>query len=245
MIPIELKIDEDGLFYTDNRKLIKKPFLPIDHRGINENRYDQCIFYSFDSTDEYIIKYHLNKLSRDVRDMIKEMLIILIEKQKDIPNVDFPIGYFQKRRYIAGEIIKYYKDTLSLDNICNDNDLLLLGKYYYHDENDIHNLFLLFDEYLTILYEMFENGVYYNDTNPGNIMLYNNQLKIIDFDPRRVKFDQKDKRLINILDNYTLFLKRVLNSFGLETDINDIGNNFDEEKKYVKKLEDRVRNNIR
>lgn len=243
MIPLELKRDINGLLYTSDKNLLKRPPLLIDHRMANEDRYDQVGFYRFFSTDEYIIKYHYNRLSRELMEAEKEMLITLNNKQKDVPNVDFPIGYYRERKYNVGQIIKYYKDGISLDNICNDEDLLLLGKYYYHNEDDLHNLFLLFNDVLDLIYEMFENGIYYTDIHPGNIMLEHNNTKIIDFDANRISFNNKDEQLVNIMKNYCLFIKKVLNSFKLLEDYYDVYNDFDEAKVLTKKLENEIRRN--
>ena len=243
MIPLELKRDKDGLLYASDEDIVKRPSLLIDHRPVNEYRYDQCGFYSFDSTDEYIIKYYYNRVIRRTRKLTKQMLINLITRQKNIPDVDFPIGYFKEKYYLAGLIIKYYKTGISLDNICKDKSLSLLSKYYYHDEDDIHNVFLLFYELLDIIYEMFENGVYYNDIHPGNIVIFDNKIKIIDFDPYRVRFDNKDERLSNIMNNYCLFMKIVLKEFNLVDKFGDMYNNFQEAKVFTKKLENSIRKN--
>ena len=241
MLPFELKRDNDGLFYMDDSKILKCNSLSIDHRIDNEDRYDQYGFYRIFSTDEYIVKYAYNPYMKKERERIKNMLYLLQEKQDSIKSVDFPIGYYRRFLKLHGLIIKYYKDSVSCDSVIKSGDIEGLGKYYYHDEDNIHNLFLLFNEILNNIYEMFENGVYYRDVHPGNIVLYNNKAKIIDFDYRFIHFDDKDKNLNIIMSNYYLLLRTVLSKYSIFSDLNDNFNNFEQAKLFTKKLENNVR----
>ena len=84
MIPCELKYDKDGLLYLEDDNLFKRKGLHIDKRtGIDE--YFQGFFYSLASTDEYIIKYNSTEFTKKEIIAIKEMLLKLVEKQKNIP----------------------------------------------------------------------------------------------------------------------------------------------------------------
>ena len=241
MLPYELIKDKDGLWYiNDDRLLVHSPLM-IDKRDINENRYYQNGFYRILSTNDYIIKYSYTVFTRREREAIKNMLINLTEKQNKVFSVDFPIGYFKCGSKLSGLIIRYYQDGVSFDNILNDCDIELLGKYYSHDEDNIHNLFMLFNDVLNSVYEMFENGIYYMDIHPGNIVLTNNSAKLIDFDTHYIKFDEKDKRLQSIMGAYLLLLKESLSTYCLENNINENLINFEEAKKYTKKLENIVR----
>ena len=241
MFPLELKVDKNGLLYTDDRNLLSDPIL-IDKRELSEDRYYTNGFYRFNSTDDYLIKYSYTGLTRKERDNYMEMLANLVDKQMLIPNTEFPIGYFRERRKFAGLIVKYYKNGISLDNIIGARDLNLLGKYYYHDADNIRNLFLIFEDLLYILYEMFENGVYYLDINTGNIVIDNNKTKLIDFDPFYVRFDQKDQRLATIMRFYIDLINGILEKYNLlNGKINETLNNFEEANVYTKKLENVIR----
>ena len=240
MIPLELEIDKEGLLYYKNRNITSLNPLLIDNRKIEEDRYYQHSFYSFPSTDEYIIKYCCTVFTRKEIKIIKEMLLKLREKQNDLPNIDFPIGYFIERKKLAGIIVKYYKNGVSCDNVIEKGDIEALGKYYYHDEDNNHNLFLLLNDYLDLLYEMFENGIYYLDTNPGNIILDDNKVKIIDFDHGYVKFDNKDNCLKSIMWGFNYLLKYI-NRYYYNYELSiDACKDFDESKKYLKKLENSI-----
>ena len=246
MLPLELQKDKDGLLYVKERHLLmSNRFLLIDKRAINNNKYYYNGFYSLNSTDDYIIKYSYTVLTNKEINEYKEMLIKLIDKQNIIKDIDFPIGYFIEKRKLAGLIIKYYKDGVSLDNISQNGDINGLGKYYYYDDDNIRNLFLLFERILDTLEEMFDNGICYSDVNPGNIVLNNNKVKVIDFDPRYVKFDNKDERLITIIRVYCLLLRIVLNNYQLPNNFNESGSyNFDTAKVMTKQVENIVRRHL-
>ena len=247
MIPLELKRDKDGILYTDDRKLIKGSSILFSSNAAHEERYEQYSFHRFDSTDDYIIKYSVNPPANKKEEdrLIREMLINFRDKQKNISKTDLPIGYFKKWSHIRGLIVRNYKDEPSLKRICDEHDLRLLMKYYCHDDDPLHNVFLLADESLDRVYEMFENSIYYTDLHEGNIILVNNEAKIIDFDVRRVLFDNKDEQLEKILCRYGRFLELVLDSFNLEYDYSETCKDFEEAKVYTKKLENNVRKNIR
>ena len=240
MIPIELNRDKDGLLYYRDDNILTKPQLALDKRANIENRYFHNGFYPIPSTDEYIIKFCYTCFTRKEIKEIKYMLDNLVNKQKNVSNVDFPIAYFALRKKLYGLIVKYYKDGIACANVFESHCIETLGKYYYHNEDSIHNLFMLYDELLNIVYEMFENGIYYTDLNLGNIVINDNKLKVIDFDPRYVFFNQKDERLRNVLDGYYLFIDSSLNILKLGNN-SDEYYNFEETKKYLKKLENKIR----
>lgn len=241
MLPMNLKVDKKGLNYLDDDRILLHSQLLIDNRQVSDNRYYPCGFYRIPNTDDYIIKYCYTCYTRKEIKAIKEMLAYFAEKQNKVPSVDFPIGYFNNGRKLAGQIIKFYPTGVSYDDIMKEKDINLISKHYAHDDDAIHNMFLLFDEVLDDVYEMFENGIYYLDTNPGNIILNDNKVKLIDFDPYYVKFDNKDARLIKMMDSYCFLLKCVLSNYKLIDDIKEIPTNFNEAKTLTKKLENTIR----
>ena len=241
MIPLEMQMDKKGLLFIRDDNILREQQMMIDRRKNLENRYYQNGFYKIPSTDDYIIKYSYTCFTRKEIKAIKYMLETLISKQSEISEVDFPIGYFAYRKTLTGLIVRYYKNGQACDNIFETHEIEYLGKYYYHDEDNIRNLFILFDELLNIIYKMFENGIYYSDTNPGNIIIDDNALKLIDFDYRYVFFDNKDLRLKTILRGFSFFLKDALKNLQLDDNIDSDYKNFDEAKKYIKSLENKVR----
>ena len=238
MIPLELKNDKEGLLYLEDDNIFRKHSLQIDKRN-NVDEYFKYVFYPVDSTDEYIIKYSCTVYTRKQIKLIKEMLFNLVCKQKNIKSVDFPIAYFYHMKRLCGLIVKYYKEGISVDNIIKLQDIESVGKYYYHDENNIRNLFMLYSELLNTIIELFDNDIFYVDLNPGNIVLYNNQVKLIDFDYRYISFNNKDKKIKTIIDSYLEFVRVTLNSFYVSNYNNDC-NDFRDVKRYLKKLENNV-----
>ena len=244
MIPMELKRDKDGLLYFDDKQLSFCDTLKICNPK-EKDVYYPCGFYAIPSTNEYIIKYVYTVYTRKEMQLLKEMLLKLKEKQSKVPSVDFPIGYCSHNKKIVGQIIKNYPEGISLEKFYKSNDLIDLDKYFSHGEDNIYNLFLLFRRVNKMLEEMFENGIYYTDIHPGNVILTGNDAKIIDFDYRYVTFTDKDKRLINIMNNFALFVDRNLLNCRIYNDINISFKNFDDAKTKLKKMENNVRSSLR
>ena len=241
MIPLELKVDKTGLLYIDDEKLLSNAPLLIDERNLNlDNKYYVNGFYRFNSTSEYIIKCCYTELTKDECNYYKDMLHHFNDKRDKILNTDLPIGYLKRWRKVAGLIIKYYPQAISLEKILED-DINLLSKFYSHDEDSIHNLFLLFENVLNNLWELFENDIYYTDINPGNILIDDNKVKIIDFEPVSVKFDKKTQRLKEILGFYSQLINYSLNKYQLYNPYTEVTNSFNDAKKLTRKIENRVR----
>lgn len=235
MIPLELQKDSDGLLYLEDNDIFKKPCLNIDRRE-NIDEYYKTLFYPIPSTSEYIIKYNCREYTKRKILEIKEMLSTLIEKQKNIKSVDFPIAYFVYMNRLSGLIVKYYEESISCDNVFNLQDIEALGKYYYHDEDNIRNLFMLFNDILSILQELIANDVYYFDINPGNFVISNNQVKIIDFDYRFMHFEKKELPPKIVYSRYFSMIRKILYNLSNHLDSNTI----EETKVYMKKLENKI-----
>ena len=241
MLPTGLKKDKNGLLYlADDRIFLHHPLL-IDHRNLSENRYYQNIFYALPGTDEYIIKFSITGLTRKERKAYLEMLANLVSKQSMVTKVDFPIAYFKSCNRFAGLIVKYYKDATPYNEILDKEDINVLNKYYLHDEDSLHNMFILFSDVLDKAYEMFENGVYFSDFNQSNIVFINNEAKLIDFDPRFVKFNDKDLGLHNVMVGYHYFLEKVLFRYHYLEELDEEFNDFEDAKTFIKKMENDIR----
>ena len=239
--PVMLK-DKQGLPYIKDNEILKRHYLSVDEREIDEDRYDQYCFLALPETDDYMVKFSVTFYTRKEIKGIKEMLAMLIEKQKYINSVDFPIGYLEYYKRLSGLIIRYYKNSKSLDNIIKSKKIDDLKEYFNHDEDSIRNLFILFELVLDVEYEMFENGIYYRDFNPGNIMLYQNTPKIIDFDYIFINFKNKDFEIKRIMESYRRLLDEVLSVYGLMESVDFEGmKDFEGAKVYTKKLENYVR----
>lgn len=241
---LELQLDKQNLWYMDF-DFTKSSLLNIDKREFDQNRYYQVGFYPIESSKDYIIKYSYTVFTRLQIKKIKYMLTMLIQKQGKVLNTDFPIGYCKSRKRLCGLIIRYYPETLSLREILLSENLELLKNYYLNDENSIHNLFLCFLEILNNLEEMIDNDIYYTDVNYGNIVFYNNLVKIIDFDSNYLTFDlkgkEKDEKIRCIMCNYLRTVSDVLKKFNLYDSVNIETSDVCDTKSYIKTLENRIR----
>ena len=215
MIPCELKKDRNGILYTDDNTNLYQRLINFGNHDI-KNEFYQSSFYRLKSSNDYIIKRPVTLLTRKERIIYMNMLVSLIKLQDKVTHTDFPIAYYKEKRKLAGLVIKYYQNGLSIDQLSKEKDLNLLKKYYSHSEDNIHNLFMLFDEYLDCLYELYQNGIYYIDIHKGNIILNNNEVKIIDFDPDRIIINRIDNRIREaIFSRYITTIGSILNEYSL------------------------------
>ena len=228
MIPIECKIDKLGILYIDD--------LPVKERieYCSIPFCNKALFYKINSTNEYIIKHHLDHLNK--RNILKMLLMFYNIGGNNLNNIDFPIGYYKENKKIQGLIIPNYPYAPSIrDVVENDN----ISKYYYHCDNDKDNVLYLLSEIFKILKDLYDYGIIYTDINPGNFLIYNNEVKIIDFEPKYLFKREKDKDnfyLKMLLFNYKSLINYICRRRGLTFyGMNQIDNgDFSGIKKYVK-----------
>ena len=250
MIPYDLKKDRNGILYADKACILSNQSLLLDNRE-DESDNSRSLFYRIKTTDDYIIKRTTEDLDRKDRKAYMNMLISLLQLQNRITRTEFPIGYYCEWKKIKGLIIRYYPKGISLDRVIKERNLSLLKRYYSHSENDVHNLFMLLDEYLECLYELLKNGIYYLDINLNNIVLDDNQVRIIDFEPTRgvgvsVIYGSIRK---TIFSRYVDLISDVLYAYSLINQDIDAQlvfsyftvDEYSEAKSLIKKLEDRIR----
>ncbi len=215
MYPLEMKFDDNNIGYIDLSKqglvLEKQEFMTYDYK--NNQVPLKSDFYQLSSTNDYLLK--VNK-ELDVNDIGNYyMLKNLIKLQSMITKVDLPIGYVKNNWYTVGQIIRNYPEAKSLKNICIKEDLESLQKYIYRDEDSLHNLFVVYLEVLELLEELFENNIAYFDVNPGNFVVYNNQIKIIDFERKYIEFEKTKMNEFIVINNYLESLNKLLHAVGI------------------------------
>ncbi len=240
LLPIDTKIDKNGLLYIEGDYVYKYPnrLINLDNRSVH-NSY----FYKLITTSDYILKYSIMPLNKE--GMIN-MLLNLREVQKNIKDIDFPIGYYIDNNIMYGEIIKYYKNAPSLSSLMETSDINEINKYYYHDDDSIHNLYLLLLDALNLIEELFENKIYYTDIHSGNFVIDNNQVKLIDFDYQYIYFKTKKELeyFKMILFNYESMFYILNKKFNLYNYGLDNSKNFNEIRRMIKQTENNVRKGL-
>lgn len=228
------KMDNRGLVYLDSRDIkidnlyfgeIKKSYTPKRQ------------FFKIEGINDYVIKDStMDPLLFNVSKN-KKLLENLVNKQKDIPEVDFPIGYYRDNGKMKGIIIPYYEDALSLRKMIYLHAFEELREYYNHDCDDIDNLINLLVRILELISIMYDKGVIYLDIHSGNFVFKDNDVKVIDFDPGFVFFKDKDHDYYEkILDHYATLVETICRRLKFKPISFDSGFTFMETERKVKKL---------
>ena len=88
---------------------------------------------------------------------------------------------------------------------------------------------------------MYQKGVYYVDINSSNFVVYNNVVKVIDFEPEHVFFSDRSKwYFTRILKNYELLVDSVRKRFGFKPVLFNSGDDFHDTERNVKDLRKRL-----
>ena len=101
----------------------------------------------------------------------------------------FPIAYYQENSKLRGLVIPYYDKGISIRNVIKSNKTEKFMSLYNHSNNLEENFMYLYLEILSLLEKMYQEKISYLDIHGGNFIIYQNQIKVIDFDPRYVKFN--------------------------------------------------------
>ena len=234
---LPFKKDRHGLLYLneedikitnlESRKIIRENVLPAK-------------FYAIEGTLDIIIKdCTISELLLNRYRYLK-LLRKLINKQPNIKNIDFPIGYFQSNNEFKGLLIPYYKESISLDEVITNYTFDDLNTFYNKKENDIDNFIALLLEIIDILKTLVNNGIYYLDIGPGNFLIYNNSIKLIDFAPSSVFFNDKKLNIRLMLIHYSSLVNELIKEFGFKNIDFKIEENFYNTEWNVKDLRKRL-----
>lgn len=244
MYPFEMLFDSYGIGFIDisNNDLTEIKFMDLDSTDQVNNLKNK--FYLLSSTSDYILKLNNKKSVNDIN--LRQMIEELCKKQYLIYNIDFPIGYVKDENNIVGQVIRYYSNSKSLKIINLTESLEDLQKYIYLDDDSLHNLFLIFLNILEQIELLFENDISYLDIHSGNIIFYNNEVKLIDFEPNYISFSKIRYFQQQIFHNYVRLINTVLSNFFIEGKLEPIlnTNSFDNVKNKVKTLENTIRRYI-
>jgi len=230
-----MNIDNNGLIYFDEISKGKEILFPIIQNKKEKN--SKSTFYELLKFENYLIKCTptLDKAK------VFTMLRLFNELKEKITLTDLPIGYYQENKTFKGTIVPYYTNSISLYQITKNYDLINLNNYYLHDDDIIHNLYLLFYDILDILEELQNNGISYLDSNPSNIILKDNQVKLIDFEPQYLKYGINKNNIKETLSRYDDLIFHTHLNFGLDNLAIYNSKDFKAMRKHLIKLENRIR----
>ncbi len=231
------KLDRRGIWFLDDNDIkVEQMFF----QQFNKPYSDRASFLKIDGIDNYIIKdctvypYFFN-CYRNLK-----LLKKLNKKQKDIDNIDFPVAYYKSEDKLKGIVIPYYKDAVSLTKLISFYSFDDLKNYYNHDNDEINNLISLLLEILELLKSMYDKGVFYLDIHSGNFLIYDNGVKVIDFEPGHVFFRDKNWHLKIILNNYSLLVDRIRRKYNFKEVFFHSGEDFYNTEMNVKALKKRL-----
>ena len=231
-----MNIDRFGMYYFDeNTKGNEIIFPPSLTKKDTENK---SKFYELLTIKNYLIKYSRKELNYKE---IYKMLKLFIESQSKIALTDLPIAYYQENMKLKGLIVPYYQNSTSLYQIIKNNNLNDLYKYYFHDDDKIHNLYLLLNDILDVLEELSNNNILYLDTNASNFIIENNQIKLIDFEPQYLKYEINKENIKRLLTNYDDLLYTICLNLKLDNLAIHNSKNFKNMRNYLTKLENKIR----
>ena len=228
------KQDKNGLWYLDSKD-IKTNEIFFKESGKSYSK--RTSFYEIEGVDNYFIKdstmypFFFNK-SRHLK-----LLKKLIEKQNKFDDIDFPFAYYKGLGLFKGIVNPYYKGALSLDNITVTRNFNALKNYYNHESDEIDNFQALFLDVLEILHQMYKNNIYYTDARLPNFVVFNNKVKIVDFEPGYVHFKDYDNwHLQRMLSAYASSVDSARKRYGFKTVKFNPGEDFYETELNLKSL---------
>ena len=235
-----MKIDYIGL--TSFNELDKKKQIFFKNPITKSEKVVKSDFYNLATLDNYIIKIPHKKLNKE--DYLT-MLKIFNELKDKITLTDFPIGYYEEDEILKGTVIPYYKNSVALLDIVESKSLDVLKKYYYHNDDKLHNLYILLNEILTILEELQNNNISYIDSNPSNIIIKDNQVKLIDFEPQYLRYGSNNQNIKTTLYRFDDLVYCLHSDFKLDNLVIYQAKNFTTMRKHLVKLENKIRKKIR
>ena len=238
-LPKNIKKDIDDLLYLDIDNINLTPLIFDELKKFDCN-YSK--FYTIDGNKDYILKYTPYPIIlRKTRTL--NMLRNMYYYQDNIKKVEFPIGYYQKDNKFEGTIIPFYEKAISIRKFIYNSSLLDLFKYYNHDSDEITNLISLYLDILDILKELYdENIVYLDIIHGGNILLYKNEVKLIDYEPGYIKFtDNPNHYYKRIMEGYSNLINYINYKLNIKNVLFYSDDNFNKTKDNIKRLEKDIR----
>ena len=227
-----MKYDNKGLtYYDETSKGELVTFSNISDITIKNN------FFKLLDNPNYIIKKFDNL---DINRLIT-MLTNFNELNNNIKKTDLPLSYYMENNSIVGTVIPFYPDTTPLYTISKTRMISNLVSLYNHDEDKIRNVFCLYNDILDIFQELLDNGVYYYDSNSTNFVFSNNEVKLIDFDPKRVLFDGNHKEYKFVLEGLYALIDLMTKRFFYYEEFLYFPRSIEGLRKHLVKVENKIR----
>ena len=231
-----MNTDRFGLYYFDENSKGNEIIFPPSLT--KKDKESKSKFYELLTIKNYLIKYSQNELNYKE---IYKMLKLFLESQSNITLTDLPIAYYQENTKLKGTIIPYYQNSISLYRIINNNNLKYLQNYYHHDNDKLHNLYLLLNDILNILEELANNNIIYLDTNISNFVIKNNQIKLIDFEPQYIKYETNNANIKRLLSSFDDLLYAICSKLKLDNLAIYNSKSFKNTRNYLIKVENKIR----
>ena len=227
-----MKYDSKGLtYYDETSKGELVTFTNIADLTIKNN------FYKLLDNPNYIIKKADNL---DINRLMM-MLTKFNELNSIITKTDLPLSYYIENNKVEGTVIPYYPDTTPLYTISKTRTIGNLVPLYNHDEDRIRNVFCLYNDILDIFQELLDYGVFYYDSNSTNFVFSNNEVKLIDFDPKRVLFGVNKKEYKTVIDGLYALINLMTQRFFYYDEVLYFPRSIEGMRKHLVKLENKVR----
>jgi len=230
-----MNTDNNGLLYFDKTSKGKQIIFPNTQSKKKNN--NKSNFYELLNCKNYLIKCSPSLDTSKVFNMLK----LFNKLQENITLTDLPIGYYQENEVLKGTIVPYYTSSISLYQITKNYNLNKLNEYYLHDDDNIHNLYLLLYDILDILEELQNNGISYLDSNPSNFILKDNQVKLIDFEPQYLKYGITKENIKTTLSRFDDLVFHTHLNFELDNLAIYNSKDFKTMRKHLIKLENKIR----
>lgn len=162
-----------------------------------------------------------------------EKLVKNLHVYKDnIKLSSFPIGIVKVNDIVMGQLVRYYKNSITLTDFFKSSPSI---------DDPIHYYLKVLD----ILEELALNGICYEDVHGGNFLIVGNKFKIIDFSEYRIKINDNYKgayynmfqnfsSMVNNLNFKVLKLEDVYDRLNIPSEIKNSYENLEESFDYIR-----------